>query len=233
MQREASFNDLVTATFAQVSANRTAALVYLAISVPLSALATYLSLEGAAVFDLGFDTMTVAGLSAGFVQVATAIAGLVMQYWLTCAMLRGGLEVRFDRLLPFLGIYLLGSIGIGLGLVLLIIPGLIFMTRWALILPIVVTGEVPAMDSFGDSWERTASSAWPLFFAFVLLVIGAAALSWFIGSLASAIPGSGTIPVAIFQALIAEMGSIAMIAFAVGAYRLLTDNTRELEEVFA
>jgi hypothetical protein len=67
----------------------------------------------------------------------------------------------------------------------------------------------------------------------VLLVISAAILSAITGSMASAIVGEGTFPVALSEALVSEMGSVAVIAFAVGAYRLLSDNTRELEEVFA
>jgi Membrane domain of glycerophosphoryl diester phosphodiesterase len=233
MQREASFSDLITATIAQISIHRTAALVYLAISVPLSALASYVGLEGAGIETVVANGVNVASYAAVFVQVVTTIAVFGAQFGLYEAMLQGRIGVGFGRLLPFFGVYFLGSVGIVFGFVLFIIPGLIILTRWVLILPIVVVGEVPAMDSFGESWRRTKGSAWPLFFVFVLLVLSASIVAGIAGSLSQALSGQTTIAAAIAEAVITEMGSVAVVAFGVGAYRLLTDNTRELEEVFA
>ena len=232
MQREVRFNDLFNATFETVLANRTATLVFLAVTVPIGA-------ASVALFDTasGNPAVLFSGTSRSFGTVAGILAvilfGMVTQYWFIMAMLRRSLHADFHRLLPYLGISLLSTIGLVLGLLLLVIPGLIFATRSLLVAPMVLDRETPAMDSFVESWERTQSSAWSIFGVFVVLVVLYLIPNGMSQFLTDRLNGNARIAGWLIESLISQIWTIVSIGISVGAYRLLGDSTRELEEVFA
>lgn len=232
MQREVRFNDLFNATFETILANRTATLLFLAMTVPIGA-------ASVAVFDTasGSPAVLFSGTSRGFGSVAGILVmvlfGMVAQYWFTMAVLRRSLHADFHRLLPYLGISLLSTIGVILGIVLLVIPGLILATRWTLVTPLVLDRETPAMDSFVESWERTQSSAWSIFGVIVVLFL-LMLIPEGIGSLLSAqLTDSARIAGWLIESLTSQIWTIVTTGLTVGAYRLLDDPHRELEEVFA
>ncbi len=73
----------------------------------------------------------------------------------------GELYSRTQPRLPALIVAgLLASIGIGIGIILLIVPGLYLLTRWALITPAVVLEKKSAGEAFTRSSELTAGNRW-------------------------------------------------------------------------
>ncbi len=54
-------------------------------------------------------------------------------------------------ILPLIGVGLLSGLAIGIGLVLLIFPGLIFLTIWAVVAPVVVVERTGVIPAFGRS----------------------------------------------------------------------------------
>jgi hypothetical protein len=58
---------------------------------------------------------------------------------------------------------MLGSAGTGLGLLLVLFPGLYFASRFALTIPIVVLEGKSAMDAMERSWKMAASNVWRIF----------------------------------------------------------------------
>lgn len=232
MQREVWFNDLFNATFETILANRTATLLFLAVTVPIGgASVALLDTVSGNPAELFSGTLRSFGTAAGI--VAVILLGMVTQYWLTMAMLRRSLHADFDRLLPYLGISLLSISGVTLGIVLLVIPGLILATRWVLVTPLVLDRETPAMDSFVESWERTQSSAWSIFGVFVVLVVLYLIPNGMSQFLTDRLNGNARIAGWLIESLISQIWTIVSIGISVGAYRLLGDSTRELEEVFA
>ena len=90
---------------------------------------------------------------------------------------RVGLNLRetVNAALPFVGAVaiasILASIGIGIGFVLIIVPGLILGTFWSLIVPEIVIGGSGALESFGRSWRAVRGYAWKAFGVYVVLFL--------------------------------------------------------------
>jgi hypothetical protein len=116
----------------------------------------------------------------------------------------------FSRVRPQLGSIVvagvLAGIGIFLGLLLLIVPGLVLMTWWVLIIPVVALERTGAGEAFGRSRELVRGNGWNVFGVIVLtilLLLGfeivlAIALTpladWLRSSVASVVSGSLTAP---------------------------------------
>jgi hypothetical protein len=82
------------------------------------------------------------------------------------------LQATLSAALPFVGTVaiagILASIGIAIGFVLIIVPGLILLTFWSLIVPWIVLGGAGAIESFGRSWRTVRGYAWNVFGTYVL-----------------------------------------------------------------
>ena len=74
---------------------------------------------------------------------------------------------------PLLVAGVLASIAIAIGLVLLIVPGLVLITIWAVIIPVIVVERTGALESFGRSRRLVKGNAWQVFGVLVVVVIGA------------------------------------------------------------
>jgi hypothetical protein len=77
--------------------------------------------------------------------------------------------------LPLIGAGLLSGIAIGIGTVLLIVPGLILLTIWAVIAPVIVVERSGVFAAFGRSRALVHGNGWRVFGAVVaayLIAIG-------------------------------------------------------------
>jgi len=70
-----------------------------------------------------------------------------------------------------IGASILASIGIWVGLWLIIVPGLYLMTIWAVIVPVIVIERSGALASFGRSRELVRGHGWHVFGTLVLVYI--------------------------------------------------------------
>ena len=80
-------------------------------------------------------------------------------------------------LLPLIAAGILAGLGIGLGFILLIVPGLILLTIWAVVAPAIVIERQAVLSAFGRSLQLVRGNAWQVFgviviFFLVLLVAG-------------------------------------------------------------
>ncbi len=86
--------------------------------------------------------------------------------------------VSFDRMLkvalrkfwPMIGLAILISLGVALGFVLLIVPGVILGLAWSAALPALVVEDRRVMESFKRSAELTRGRRWSIFLLY--LVVG-------------------------------------------------------------
>ncbi len=124
-----------------------------------------------------------AGTLGAFIALIFTVFGVFL---LQAALTKAVQDVRDGRAdldlgetvsaaLPFVGAVALASIlaaiGIGIGFVLIIVPGLILLTFWSLIVPSIVIGGCRAMESFGRSWRTVRGYAWHVFGTLVLVFL--------------------------------------------------------------
>jgi hypothetical protein len=118
-----------------------------------------------------------AGIAA-LLGLITAAVSLVGTFWLQGALVYAVEDVRdgridttveevFQRVKRYLGALILAGIlaglGIALGLLLLIIPGLILLTWWCLIVPVIVLEGKNVGESFTRSRELVRGHGWTVF----------------------------------------------------------------------
>lgn len=237
MNSEFSLSNLLNQTLAELSDNARLIAIFCAISIPITGIS--LLFEGgddaSFGFNMGFritESLMEQGIMAVFVIIAAAAVSVVLTFWLYAGMVRRTTALDFARFWPWLGIYILGSLGIGFGLILLIIPGIILLVRWMIILPLVIATPIAAMDTFGESWARTRGHGWSIFGALVILLIGMIVLSSILGVAMVSLGGVSSIPGMLLSAVADALYSVVMVAFAVAAYRLLKDDREMLAEVF-
>src|SRR5918992_4435737 len=115
-----------------------------------------------------------------------AVVSIVALFWVQGALVKAVEDVRdgradlslgetFQRVRPQLASIIVGGIlaglGICLGLILLIVPGLVLMTWWVLIIPVIVLERRNAGDAFGRSRDLVRGYGWGVFGVIVLTIL--------------------------------------------------------------
>jgi len=125
------------------------------------------------------------GVSA-LLALITVVVSIVGTFWLQGALVYAVSDVRdgkidttigqvFERVRPYLGTLILAGIlaglGIAVGLILLIVPGLILLTWWCLLVPAIVLEEKHVGESFSRSRELVRGHAWTVFGVIIVTAI--------------------------------------------------------------
>lgn len=125
-----------------------------------------------------------------------AIVSLIAIFWVQGALVQAVDDIRdgradlslgetFDRVRPQLGSIvvagLLAGLGIALGLVLFIVPGLVLLTWWVLIIPVIVLERSAAGAAFSRSRELVRGYGWSVFGVIVLTILLVIAFSIVLG----------------------------------------------------
>jgi hypothetical protein len=118
--------------------------------------------------------------------ILAAFVSLVAVFWLQAALVKAVDDVRDGRADLSLGetfaaarehlgavvvAGILAAIGIIVGLILLIVPGLVLMTWWAVIVPTIVLENRSAGESFTRSRELVRGYGWGVFGVIVLVIL--------------------------------------------------------------
>jgi hypothetical protein len=145
----------------------------------------------------------IAGSGSGIALLVALIAtvvSLVGTFWLQGALVYAVDDVRdgridssvgelFERVQPYLwtliGAGILAGLGVAVGLVLLIVPGLILLTWWCLIVPVIVLEGKPVGESFGRSRELVRGHGWTVFGVVIITFLLSAIASGVIQSIFS------------------------------------------------
>jgi hypothetical protein len=87
--------------------------------------------------------------------------------------------------LPLLAVSILAAIGIGIGFVLIIIPGLFLMTIWSVAIPVTVIERPGVFSSFGRSQALVKGFGWQVFGVIVVVILIAIVISVVVAIVAS------------------------------------------------
>ena len=104
--------------------------------------------------------------------------------------LRASVEAALPFLLPVTLAGLFASIAIGVGITLLIVPGLILLTFLSLIVPHIVLGGSTAYESFGRSWATVRGYGWHVFGTYVLVFLILIVGEFVVGVILLALPNT-------------------------------------------
>jgi len=118
--------------------------------------------------------------------ILSFIISLIALFWVQGALVRAVEDIRdgradmslgetYERVRPQLPAIIVGGLlaglGIAFGLVLLIVPGLILLTWWIVIIPVIVLEERSAGEAFSRSRQLVRGHAWRVFGVIVLTIL--------------------------------------------------------------
>jgi hypothetical protein len=113
------------------------------------------------------------------------------------------LRYGLSRLIPLVAAYLAISIGVGLGLVALVVPGIFLAVKWSMTFPVIVAERAGAFQAMRRSWELTRGRWWRVCGALLVVVLISFVLAFVIlVAFGAAIASSDSISEALFAILI-------------------------------
>ena len=109
------------------------------------------------------------------IWLAGVAVGIVAAYLLVDAMVRRtGLRSRTegDVFVAYCIMAVLSTLGVLGGMILLVIPGLVFWARWIIAAPTLIARGGKGIQALGESWERTRGAEFQILVALLALLIG-------------------------------------------------------------
>lgn len=94
-------------------------------------------------------------------------------------------------LLPLMGVSVLYAIGVAIGFLLLIIPGLILLVIWSVVAPVTVLERPGVFAAFGRSRQLVAGNGWAVFGVIVLVGLAVIIVSLAAGAIAQSLGSVG------------------------------------------
>jgi hypothetical protein len=175
--------------------------------------------------------------SLAFVSLLVSLAVTVfLQYFVTERLLvdrwGAGHEPRNRRYGSLFGALFFSGLGLAVGLVFLVLPGIYLAARWLTVVPHLIEGNLTATEALGQSWDASAPSV-PAFVVAILLTTAAMLPGMGLSFLPEAeLGGNIALGISALSNLMLGFSSVFGWAIAVGAYRrtvLLGDG---LQQVF-
>ncbi len=149
------------------------------------------------------------------------------------------LNTALGALLPVMVIALLFYLGIGIGFMLLIVPGVILWLRWSVAIPVQVNERLGILRSMSRSAELTRGSRWALLGLYLILIVAIIALQLVLAlALAFVTPMFGSLGAALALGIVSSLSTVLLSIVAAVSYvelRLVKEGTdvKDLAEIFA
>jgi len=97
------------------------------------------------------------------------------------------LDATWPVVLPLIGAGLLAGIAIGIGMLFLFVPGLILLTIWAVVAPVIVVERSGVIAAFGRSRQLVRGSGWQVFGVIFTVFLITAVVSLLLGAIGAGI----------------------------------------------
>lgn len=236
MKRDADFSGFMGETMDLLGSGVTYWLAFVAVVGGIGAVGGVLGLTESASQMFGMNAgASVAldeGPAAAIFQLVAAIVSVIATYFLVAKFLemKGLLPDPSTRIWAYVGLSILSTLGMIVGFLLLIVPGLILMVRWSASTGYLIGGREGITDALGASWRATEGKGWSIFGAGLVLLIILAMVGGVIGVIAGLIGIPAVI--AIVSGLGEAFGSAVFVAFTVAIYALVRSE-EQIGEVFA
>lgn len=206
--KELKVGRILEVTFDVVERNAVAAVVFIVALVIVNGAITYFGADYSSfVQEMGK-------------QFITALIGIVAAFLLVTSMLRTAGFLRGapdDLFLPYVGLSILAGIGVIIGLILIIFPGLYLMARWSIAPAVLLSQRKGVIDSMKESWERTGGSEFAIILVVVILVVLQVGVGF---AVTSSFDPASIVGIAIAQ-VVGNGLSVVSAAMGVGLYKLL------------
>ncbi|WP_162789596.1 hypothetical protein [Altererythrobacter sp. ZODW24] len=236
MERETSVGGILSETFALLSDTAREIALFVLVVGGVSAIGVALGYVESTNEIMGFGGGVVIepgdSIMSGLYQIGAAVLSVVASYFLLTKLLdtRGRLGEGDTRIWAYVGMTILSAIGIVLGFVLLIIPGILLMVRWSASSGFLIGGRKGVTESLSASWDATSGHGWTIFLAGLVMLIAL----FFVGGIfggAAGVAGNFQV-VAIVSALVEAFGTAVSLCFGIAVYLLVGTDDREIGEVF-
>ncbi|HSJ18439.1 MAG TPA: hypothetical protein VK920_10125 [Solirubrobacterales bacterium] len=105
-------------------------------------------------------------------------------------------------IVPLIIFGILFGFAVGIGFILLIIPGLILLTFWCVGAPAIVVEREGPIGAFGRSWNLVRGDAWSVFAALLVILIIVVVIQFILGAIATPISDGAIIVASIISTII-------------------------------
>jgi uncharacterized membrane protein len=109
-----------------------------------------------------------AAMIAGYLLQAIVIKTVVDGHKGKATGIGEAFSGAFSRVIPLFLLVILYSLGVGLGMILLLVPGMILLVMWSVAAPVVVIEGVGPIAALGRSRALTKGSRWEIFGLFIV-----------------------------------------------------------------
>lgn len=103
---------------------------------------------------------------------------------------------------PLIIFGILFGLAVGIGLVLLIVPGLILLTIWSVGAPAIVAEGAGPIEAFGRSWSLVRGSGWSVFGTLVVVLLIVIVIQFIFAAIATPISNSATVVASIISSVL-------------------------------
>ena len=122
-------------------------------------------------FDVGFFAIIVASMLLAFVATGALVYGTLQEMRGHHAGVGECISRGLSLMFPVLGVAIVGGIGVMLGAIALIVPGIILGVMWWVAVPAAVVEREGVFAALGRSAELTKGYRWRVFGLIVLILI--------------------------------------------------------------
>jgi hypothetical protein len=130
-------------------------------------------------------------------------------------------DIALPVLMPLIAAGVIYGVAVAIGLFLLLVPGLIMLTIWAVIAPVIVIERSDVLPAFGRSRDLVRGNGWPVFWVILVAFLITAAGALIFGQIAVSI-ADGPLVRIVFSALASTITApISGLVAGVLYYRLL------------